>query len=112
MKTRRATSRRGAFGMISHITPVALTVFIALWYAPFIAGWLRVQGWSKGAALGMGFVLPCLWLLFGVGFASMLPVRFAKLRDALGWIIYGLPVIGMIGSLFWVVARTIWHLAH
>ncbi len=108
MKNRfAATQRRRAFGLISHITPVALPIFLVLFYAPFIAAPLRAHGWNKGASLAAGFAVPIGWLLLGALAVSVIPQRFAKLKSALEIGVLGIPFCGMFALLLWVVLRLI-----
>ena len=98
--------------MISHITPVALPLFLVVFYAPVIVHPLRVCGWGKAAALGVGFLVPVFWLVLGHGAIAVLPARFAKLRNALELVVVGLPIVGVFGIVLWDVARLVWRLAH
>ena len=101
--------RRHALGMISHITPVALTIFLILWYAPFIAAFLRAQGWEKTPALTVGFAVPIVWLALGIGAIFVLPPRFVKLNWALQMFVFGVPIAGMFALAFWVVVKLVFY---
>jgi len=100
-----AKNRRLAFGMISHITPIALPVFLILFYAPFIAAPLHANGWSKSAAFAAGLAIPALYM--GTGFLAMtfLPRRFDKLASALAILVLGLPIVGMPAVIVWELVR-------
>ena len=104
--------RRSAFGMISHITPVALPVFLVVFYAPIIALPLRMHGWGLWAALGVGFAVPLVWGGLGIAAIALIPARFAKLKDALGLVVVGPPIIGVFGIVLWDVATFFWRWAH
>ncbi|BCM91183.1 hypothetical protein IAD21_03047 [Abditibacteriota bacterium] len=104
--------RRGALGMISHITPIMLPVFIVLFYTPVIALPLRVHGWGRAAALGIGFLIPLVWLALGLTTIALIPARFDKLKGALEVGILGLPMLGMIGILLWDLVSFLWRLAY
>ena len=111
MERQRSARRHRAFGLISYITPVAVPIFIVLFYAPFVAVPLQVHGWSKLSALGVGLLVPIFWLVIGSIITRTLPARFAKLKEALGWILYGLPILGMFVVAFGQMAVVLWHLA-
>lgn len=103
-------NRRRAFGLISHITPLVLPVFLVLFYAPFIAALLRTQGWSKLAAFGGGFATPTFLIGLGIAVAHVIPPRFDKLSNALLLVVLGFPLVGMFGIGIWAFINAIRHL--
>ncbi len=100
------------FASFSYITPVALRAFLLLFYAPLIANLLREQRGAKAETLGVGLLIPVTWLILTSGITQTPLLRFAKLREALGWIMYGLPIVGMFVIAFGQVAVTPWHLVY
>jgi hypothetical protein len=104
-------NRRRAFGLISHITPVVLPVFLVVFYAPFIAAPLHAQGWTKGAALAAGFAIPLGWLLLSTGMLFIVPERFVKLKAALGIAVLGVPMLGVFALVLWDLLRFLIHIA-
>lgn len=105
MKTQQSASqRRRAFGSHSHITPVTVSLFLILFYAPFISNPLRAHGWNKGAALTTGLAIPTLWMVVGCRLIFVVPARFEKLNTAFEFVVFGVPVVGM----FVIAAQELW----
>lgn len=110
MKVRALASRHRAFGLISHITPVAVPIFLGLFYMPLIAAPLRASGWSRGTALGVSLLLVVLWMGVGTASIALTPSRFEKLSVALQFLVLGLPLFGVFGITVWVVISSLWHM--
>lgn len=110
MNRRHDSNRRRAFGMISHITPIAVPLFIVFFYAPFIAAPLHTSGWNKSAAFAVGLAIPALWMGMGYLTISFLPRRFDKLASALAILVLGLPIVGIPAIIAWDCIRALWHL--
>ncbi|RYX83185.1 hypothetical protein EON83_15875 [bacterium] len=110
MKVRTLASRHRAFGLISHITPVAVPIFLGLFYVPILAAPLRASGWNLGAALGVSLLLFVLWMGLGTASIAIIPSRFVKLSFALQFLLFGLPLFGVFGIMVWIIIRTLWHM--
>lgn len=104
-------NRRRAFGLISHITPVALPVFLVVLYAPVVATPLHAHGWTKGAALAAGFAVPLLWFVLGARLISIVPARFVKLKSALETGVLAIPICGVLALMLWALLRFLIHIA-
>jgi len=107
MNRRHNKNRRRAFGMISHITPIAVPLFVVLFYAPFIAAPLHARGWNKSAAFAVGLALPALCVVTGYFLISLLPARFAKLANALASLVLGVPIVGVPVIIAWDCIRAL-----